>query len=81
MGKISEIPLSFFFTFSKKKNFITFISSLNLSSKMPETQAVQRKTLLDGLKSVFLVPVLTIFVISKGLLSTIKGMTGELFLF
>lgn len=46
---------------------------------MPETQVVQKKSLLDGIKAVFLVPVLTIFVISKGLLSTIKGMTGELF--
>lgn len=45
---------------------------------MPETQVVQKKSLLDGFKAVFLVPVVTIFVISKGLLSTIKGMTGEL---
>lgn len=47
---------------------------------MTETQVVQRNSLLDGFKAIFLVPVVTIFVISKGLLSTIKGMTGELFL-
>lgn len=44
---------------------------------MPETQVVEKKSLFDGIKAVFLVPVVTIFVISKGLLNTIKGMTSE----